>query len=411
MKPKAMTRDEIQSIAQQAIDNAVDFVESDIATERLKAQRYYDGKVDIGEEEGRSKVVSTKCRDTVNAVMPALMRSFLSTDKPVEFIPLGPDDVAGAEQATKYVQWKFAECNGYQVIHDAFQDALIKKKGFVKVYYEDTTDVEIDEYSGLTEEQYQMVVSDPDVEILEEEIEVEIEVDEMGLEVEVNTYSLKVSYEKPGGSVKIENIPPEDFFINSEATSIEDAYIVGHRNADMRVGDLVAMGFEFDDVIDYAGDEDSSIQDEADMERRGDFSRMDDEGDIDPSMLKILVTEAYMKIDVEGTGIPKLYQLLCIGSNYHVLNYELADQKPFAAFETQRVAHSFFGKSVVEQIMNDQDVATMMLRGMLDNIALTNTPGMAVIEDQVNMDDVLNNEIGAVKRVRSMDSFRPFEIP
>lgn len=410
MKPKAKTKDEIESIAVEAIEDAVDFIESGISEDRLRAQRYYDGETDLGAEEGRSKVVSTKCRDTVNAIMPALTRAFLSTDKPVEFIPMAPDDVAGAEQATKYIQWKFGESDGYQIIHDAFLDALVCKVGIVKVYHEESSDIEIDEYTGLTEEQYQLVVNDPDVEILEEEVETEVGTDEMGMPTEVSTYDLKVAYEKPNGGIRIENIPPEDFFINSEATTIEDAYIVGHRNADMRVGDLVAMGYEFDDVIDYAGDETTAIQEEA-RQDRNDYMGDTDEGSMDPSMLKILVTEAYMKIDVEGTGIPRLYQLLCIGSGYHLLDYTLADQKPFAAFHTHRTPHRFFCRSVVEQIMNDQDAATFMLRGVLDNIALTNNPGMAVIESQVNMDDVLNNEIGAIKRVKSMDSFRPFEIP
>ncbi len=62
----------------------------------------FRGLVCIGYEEGRSKVVATKCRDTVRAIMPALMRLFLQSDKPVEFIPDNPRTVQGAEQQTKY---------------------------------------------------------------------------------------------------------------------------------------------------------------------------------------------------------------------------------------------------------------------------------------------------------------------
>jgi hypothetical protein len=74
LKPKS--RGEIESIVQAAIGDAVDFVESEISQDRIKAQRYYDGRVDIGHEDGRSKVVSTKVRDTVRAVKPSLMRVF-----------------------------------------------------------------------------------------------------------------------------------------------------------------------------------------------------------------------------------------------------------------------------------------------------------------------------------------------
>ena len=99
LKPK--TRDEIESIVQDAVDDAVSFVEAEISEDRIKAQRYLDGRVDIGHEDGRSKVVATKVRDVVRATKPSLMRVFLSTSRPVEFVPRTPNDVAMCEQATE----------------------------------------------------------------------------------------------------------------------------------------------------------------------------------------------------------------------------------------------------------------------------------------------------------------------
>ena len=104
MKPKPMSRDEVSSLVANAIRNAVDYVESELYPDWEKAQRYFEGKVDIGHEEGRSKVVATKCRDTVRAIKPPLVRSFLATDRPVEFIGTQPDDVQGAQQSTAYVR-------------------------------------------------------------------------------------------------------------------------------------------------------------------------------------------------------------------------------------------------------------------------------------------------------------------
>ncbi|MFZ9080315.1 MAG: portal protein, partial [Alphaproteobacteria bacterium] len=62
MQPKAKETREIEGILQDAIAQAVDFVESEITDDRIKAQRYFDGEVDIGYEDGRSKVVATKVR-------------------------------------------------------------------------------------------------------------------------------------------------------------------------------------------------------------------------------------------------------------------------------------------------------------------------------------------------------------
>ena len=133
MEPKRLTDEEINDAVSLAVREAIDFVESDIAPDRIKAQRYFDGKCDLGYEDGRSKVVATKVRDTIRAIKPALMRVFLQSDKPVEFIPRTPQAVMAAEQATKYASYIFNRNNGFDVISDVFHDALVKKVGIAKV--------------------------------------------------------------------------------------------------------------------------------------------------------------------------------------------------------------------------------------------------------------------------------------
>jgi hypothetical protein len=127
-------------------------------------------------------------------------------------------------------------------------------------------------------------------------------------------------------------------------------------------------------------------------------------------MRKITLTEAYMKMDIEGTGVPRLYKFLCGGGSYEMLDYELCDEMPFAIFEVDPEAHAFFGRSLVEIIMDDQDAATSLLRGLLDNMSLINNPRMVVNSQLVNMDDVLNNEIGAIIRSKDINAVREITI-
>ena len=94
MKPKRLTDTEIQSTVTSAVREAVDFVESEVAPDRIEAQKYFNGGTKVEHEEGRSSVVATKVRDTIRAIKPALMRVFLQSDKPVEFIPTTPQAVA-----------------------------------------------------------------------------------------------------------------------------------------------------------------------------------------------------------------------------------------------------------------------------------------------------------------------------
>ena len=107
-----------------------------------------------------------------------------------------------------------------------------------------------------------------------------------------------------------------------------------------------------------------------------------------------------MRADVEGTGKPQLYSFLLGGQAYKILHKQPVKRAPFAVFEVDPEPHGFYGRSLVDIIIDDQDAATAMLRGLLDNVAMVNNPGCTVVESQVNMDDVLNTEIGPVRRAK-----------
>lgn len=413
MQPKSLSEDEIQNTVTSAVREAVDFVETEVAPDRIRAQKYFDGKSAVDFEEGRSKVVATKVRDTIRAIKPALMRVFLQSDKPVEFVPNTPQAVMGADQATKYAKYIFERNNGFRILSDVFHDALIKKVGVAKVYYDEVPEVQIDEYSDLTPEQLAFIQNDPEIEILsqEETIVAEGLIDKMGIQIEprIVTYSLRVARTSIKGQIKIQSVAPEDFFVDRMAVSIDDCYVCGH-TSEARVGDLVAMGFDFETVYNLAGAADGTVDDEEELARRGWDDTDDDENAADPSMRKVQFTEAYMKMDIEGTGVPRLYKFICAGNDYEVLDYELCDYIPFAIFEVDPEPHTFFGRSLAEIVIEDQDAATSLLRGLLDNIAMVNNPRLEVLTSAVNMDDVLNNEIGGIIRSKQIGSVREMTV-
>lgn len=410
MRLEPLDQTQIESAVSKAIQDAVDFIDGEIAPQRIKAQRYYDAEVDIGFEQGRSKVVATKCREVVRAVKPSLHRVFLTSDKPVEFVPHGPEDVAAAEQATQWASYIFQKNHGYRLLNDVMQDALVKKAGIVKAYWDTKTKTEIYTYTGVSDEAFAMLVEDDDVEILEHSTSIEIQIDDMGMEIELPVHDVKIAHSEENGRIKIESIPPEDFFVDRNARSVDDFYVIGHRS-DMRVADLLAMGFNLDDLAGIEGTDYSAIDDEAEFERRGyTVDESEDEGP-DVASRKITVTEAYMKLDIEGTGNPILYQFICAGSKFKVLNFYEADCAPFAIFECDPEPHAFFGTSLVDIVMDDQDAATSMLRGVLDNVALTNNPALQIVDGQANVDDLLNNEIGRIVRVKQIGAVQDMAVP
>jgi hypothetical protein len=197
--------------------------------------------------------------------------------------------------------------------------------------------------------------------------------------------------------------------VDRDAVSIEDCYVCGHSSTG-RVGDLVAMGFDFEEVYRLSGTSDSTVSDEEEFARRGWDDNSETDSSIDPSMRRVLITEAYMKMDIEGVGVARMYKFLCAGQDFEVLDYEVCDYNPFAVFEVDPEPHTFFGRSLVDIIIDDQDASTSLLRGLLDNIAMMNNPRVVVNDAMVNLDDMLNNEIGGIVRAKDINQVREMTV-
>jgi len=309
------------------------------------------------------------------------------------------------------MHYVFNEHNGYRVLNDAFHDALVKKSGIVKVYWDNYQEQETYDFENLNEMEYRVITMDDDVEVIESTKRVEMTIDEMGMEIESPYYDLKIARYKDVGKICIESVPPEEFFVDRNARSIDEAYAVSHRT-EMRIGDLISMGYDYEDVKDLTGLQHSDTFSEVEeFERRGYEEDYSDEDIQDPSMRLVAVTEVYMKIDVTGSGIPTLQKVTLGGAAYKLLDYMACSHIPFAVFEVDPEPHTFYGRSVADLIINDQDASTAMLRGVLDNVALTNSPRIEILDGAVNIDDLLNNEIGGIIRVKQPGAIQPQAIP
>lgn len=99
--------------------------------------------------------------DTIEWMLPQLMRIFVSSDDAVEFEARTPDAEPIAKLATAYVNYLFYTRNdGVGVLYDWFKDALLQKVGFVKVWAEEEAEDAEQAYEGQTEEQLVMLMQE-----------------------------------------------------------------------------------------------------------------------------------------------------------------------------------------------------------------------------------------------------------
>ena len=131
----------------------------------------------------------------------------------------------------------------------------------------------------------------------------------------------------------------------------------------------------------------------------------------DPSMRRILYVESWVRIDKDGDGIAELRKVCSIGNSHHILHDEIATDVPFAFFCPDPEPHMIIGQSIADQTMDLQQIKSSIVRNTMDSLAQVIHPRTVVVEGQVNIDDVMNNETGAIIRARAPGMVQPLAEP
>ena len=382
------------------IETACNFISDQFMPEWEDAQRYYDGKTNLATITGRSKVVMTAVRDAIRSARPSLLRVFLQADTIVEYVPDGIQSAELAAQQSKFVNSLFFRSNGYKALYDCIQNAMLKKLGVMKFWYDDTADVKYIDVTAVPADELERIMSRQDVKVLSVEQSASQPVVISPDGAEIMLFDAKVAVYTPNGTIRVESVPLEEFFIDENASGLDDFRVVGHRRQ-MRVGAAVAMGLPYDaldglDTIDpelYAGAGESEA-------RRG-YAKVTEQESVDRMMRLVLVTECYAYYDLDGLGIPQLYRFWLGGTNYELLDYEKVAQLPFGLISIDPEPGTVFGKSVYDITHQEQDTMTSLMRATVDNAHLSNNRRLAVHDTLVNLDDVMNPAIGAPIRTKA----------
>jgi len=384
------------SFVRHAVSDAEQFVDDELAPERALATKYYLGEQFGNEEDGRSKVVLTDVRDTVQAIMPSLMRVFFGSERVVEFVPHGPEDIAAAEQATDYINYVVTKDNpGFETFYAAFKDALVRKTGIIKWFWDDRRKVSTHTFSNLDQMAVAALLQEPDVTVVES-----------SQDPATGLYSLTLRREKKIGRPAICAVPPEELLVNRKARSLQDALVVTHRTDKTR-SELVAMGYSEDDLATLSFRSELLTNEER-LARQAGVDFNDSSEDTSANNV-ITYYESWLRYDFDGDGIAELMRV-CLASN-QLLHYEPADEVPFAIFCPDPEPHRFFGLSMADYTMDLQLIKSTVFRNMLDSLAQSINPRVAAVEGQVNMQDLLNNEVGGIVRMRAPGMVQSLDMP
>jgi len=388
-----MDEEELHGYVSTLLEDAINYCD-ELGNDRVTASKYYSGHLPKQDDEGRSGVTDFSVRDTVHSILPSLMRVFFGTKKVMQFAPKGPEDVLPAEQCTDYINHLILEKqpNFFNTMMSVFKDALIRRTGVLKFWHEETEKVTTSTFTGLDEQQIQILAGEDTVESVEME-----QKDQTQEGVPLFDVTLKRRVKE--GNIRIESLPGEEFLISRTAKSVEDADIVAHRSY-KTISELVSLGYDKSELEEFAGTEESFSNNQEYMNRHADNATRSHQN-MEPNSRKILYCESFCKIDRDQDSYSELLRICTLGTAHKIVNVMPCDQIPFVLFTA----------SITDIIADIQRIKSAILRNVMDSLVMSVNPRLMVLEGQANMRDVLNTEVGSVIRARTPNAVSQLEMP
>src|SRR4029077_10045593 len=404
------------------------------------------------ESVNRSKFVSTDVRDAVMLMLPSLIRLFGASESPVELVPRTAAESDMASQATNYCNYVFWNDNsGFLKLYGAFKDALTVRTGFLKWWTDTRKEFRRKTFTSITAQQIQQILTeDPSAKLVEIGNPIPPPpqmqpppgppgaIPGMGPPVgvpptppmgpppgmgpspqmgppggappgmggpppggpmpppmpPVAVYDqVVIAYEVKKPLIKVEGVPREEMRLDRYARSFKDSRIVGHERV-VPVDELIAMGYAREDLLDHVQSQSTpEFTQEAQLRNPGRMlaTRIGD---------GVNYGEWYVKTAKDGAGFPELRRICTLGEDHEIVSDEPANRIKFALFSVDPISHTIVGDSIADYVMDIQRIKTALTRAILDSAAESINPKTAINELNLNVDDALNDELGAVIRVR-----------
>jgi hypothetical protein len=385
---------------------------SALSKTREDALKYYD-RVPYGDEqEGASQVVTSEFADVIESIMPGLMRVFTSTDDVAEFSPGAPGEEQWAKEASEYVPHVFMrENDGFRILYWLIKDALMYRLGAVTVDLEDVCDKRRIPVQGLPQDVIDLVAAEAEGQGAELAMELEQDgppvaaIPSIGegpfpLPVAAPTFSGTITITRRRKRVVADNIGYEDILFSENARDIDKASFVGYRKR-VTASELVEMGLEQDEVDELRSDRDISPEET----QRQDGAVLNDAArdTVGDSERPLWLVVAYVRADVDGDGLSEMLRVVYShagGAASRIIEQlEWEGPASIALASPILMSHTIVGRSLFDQTQDLQQIGSVLTRGLLDNLYITNRP-RPVISDQVNLESLIDWVPGSPIRLK-----------
>lgn len=345
------------------------------------------------EEEGKSQYVSTDVFDLVESDMPSMVRVFLGSSDILEFKPISDDpaEKQEADEKTKYINYLVRQQPGsFKTIHDWLKEAEFSKGAVVKFYIEEAKTTDEREYENLSSDELVMLQQ----ELMSARYVDKLDVVSREDTDEPDTYNVTFRITKKRKKVVIRGVPSENFRISRNASSKDEAILVGDVATKTR-GQLIAEGYDKDLVKSLPKAEGDATGGRIKTLR---FKGQDSTSDFENHWTNeaVELTDLYVLVDYDGDGIPERRHIVRSGTK--ILENKPYGVVPYAILSAILMPHAAIGRCRAEIALPTKKLKTQLIRGINNNIYAVNNPRTVVNDDNVELDDMLVHKLGGIVR-------------
>ena len=401
---------------------------SEVGEQRERNHRYYTMGPIGNERKGRSHYVAPVVLSSVESKKALFSEIFLSSRDVVTFTG-GGDSAQEASAKTAYVNRVLKDNKYEEVFRDGWHDAFVAKRMAVWTDWDEDTEVHTVRVQGATGQQINAQMQQLQMEkgqivnVNSDGLE-SFPIPSIGQPQFVHTGELLV--EVDASSIKIELIAPEKFHRDPNATYVHDSMWVTVERTPTR-SMLIDEGYDEEQVkrlhkeYSYSGNDEDFARKAHDQSYNNEYVSGQDS---DTELVTTFKTRAWLRMeddDVEGytpeSGDLELYEICWAKGK--VLLY--ADGTPHikridavGVFEwtEMKISHAADGMATADVEVSTQKNISVIERGVLDNLQMTNNPRWEAVQDNLlSPRDLLDNVIGSVVWSTTPGSVMPLATP
>lgn len=387
--------------------------------DRLKQERadyldVYMAKKLGTEVRGRSKVVMSDTQDTIESILPSLMRTFYGGKNVIDIKPRGPGDEIKARLMEEKVNFDIQTQNdGFKLFYTFFKDSLIYKQGVIKYHWDNHVETERMKLEGITGIELEALINSEDTEeILSNTVHIfdkdqnhikdhkmkEGDDEPLPDDIEPGSHLLHtVEYNMVKERVSkpvLENLPPEEFIYEATAKSVESSFCAHKKKVHKNT--LKKYGLK-DDEIEAEID---GVENDVEFLRRFEDLGGSAYATTDKDSEHVYVYECYMNdYDEEGNAVPM--KVLMFGQRALEEEENSYGRPPFIVGSPILMPHRIVGRGMAELTKEIQYLRTALVRYILDNLYFQNNGMRVVNPHRIDVESMMDGNLpgGIVRTV------------